>query len=256
MSIFNKMLASVGVGNAKVDTKLNDSTFMAGDMISGITEVTGGQISQNIESIYLKVFTTYERESNDQKYTDTVAFFSYKLNEPFTIQKDEKQSFSFSFKLPMNTPVTMGKTRVWIQTSLDIKNSVDPGDKDLIEIRPNAFVQAGLNAAKNLGLALRKVDCEEAPRAYKGMTKFIQEFEFVATSGPFKGKFDEIELVFIPKGEVQFEILVQVDRRVKVLASLCSEAAGLDESYFRLHLSSADLPQLENRLRQEIGRYA
>ena len=134
MSFFNKILASVGVGNSKVDTKLSNSIFTAGNTISGVTEVTGGHTSQEIESIYLKVFTTYERESNDSKYTDSVAFFSYKLNEPFTIQKDEMKSFPFSFNLPLITPVTMGKTRVWIQTSLDIKNSVDPGDKDLIEI--------------------------------------------------------------------------------------------------------------------------
>ncbi|MET0786039.1 MAG: sporulation protein [Paenisporosarcina sp.] len=255
MSIFNKVLASVGVGNAKVNTKLTDSIYIAGNMISGISEVTGGHTSQEIESIYLKVFTTYERESNDQKFTDSVAFFSHKLNEPFTIQKDEVKTFPFSFQLPLITPVTMGKTRVWISTSLDIKNSVDPGDKDFIEIRPNSFVQAGLNAAQNLGFTLRKVDCEEAPRAYKGMTKFIQEFEFVVLNGPFKGKLDEIELVFIPKGEDQYELLVQVDRRVKGIASLFSEAAGLDESYFRINLSSAEFPQLESRLKQAIGRY-
>ncbi len=256
MSFFNKILASVGVGNAKVDTKLSDSIFTAGNTISGVTEVIGGHTSQEIESTYLKVFTTYERESNDSKYTDSVAFFSYKLNEPFTIQKDEMKSFPFSFKLPLITPVTMGKTRVWIQTSLDIKNSVDPGDKDLIEIRPNAFVQAGLNAAQNLGLTLRKVDCEEAPRAYIGMTTFVQEFEFVATNGPFKGKFDEIEMVFIPKEDDQYELLVQLDRRDRGLTSLLSEAADLDKSYFRLHLTSADFPQLERRLKQEMERYA
>lgn len=255
MSIFNKVLASVGVGNARVDTKLNDSAFVAGELISGVTEVVGGNTSQNVDSIYIKVYTTYERESNDNKYTDSVAIYSHKLNEPFTIEKGEKKAFPFSFNLPLITPVTMGRTRVWLQTGLDIKNAVDPGDKDIIEIRPNAFVQAGLTAAQNLGLKLRKVDCEEAPRAYRGITPFVQEFEFFVASGPFRGKFDEIELTFIPKGLDQVELLIQVDRKVRGLGSLFSEALNMDESYIRMTLSKTDLSSLESRLNQEIARY-
>ena len=256
MSIFNKVLASVGIGNAKVDTKLNDSTFIAGEVISGVAEVVGGSTSQQVDSIYLKVYTTYERESNDQKYTDSVAIYAHKLNEPFTIEKAEKKSFPFSFNLPLITPVTMGKTRVWLQTGLDIKNAVDPGDKDMIEVRPNEFIQVALTAAQNLGFKLRKVDCEEAPRAYRGITKFVQEFEFVATSGPFRGKFDEIEFTFIPKGLDQVELLIQVDRKVRGLGSLFSEALNMDESFIRLTLSKTDLSTLETKLQREISRYA
>ena len=54
MSIFNKVLASVGIGNAKVDTKLSDSTFMVGEMISGVTEVVGGNTSQSVESRFIQ----------------------------------------------------------------------------------------------------------------------------------------------------------------------------------------------------------
>lgn len=256
MSIFNKVLASVGVGNAKVDTKLNSAAFVAGETISGVTEIVGGNVSQSVESIYIKVYTTYEREANDNKYTDSVAISSYKINDPFIIEKGEKKVIPFSFILPQNTPVTMGKTKVWLQTGLDIKNAVDPGDKDMIEIRPNAFIQSGLMAAQNLGLKLRKVDCEEAPRAYKGISQFVQEFEFVPTSGPFRGRFDEVELTFIPRGSDQFELLIQVDRKVRGLGSLFSEALNMDESYIRLMLTKADLASLESRLRQELTRYA
>jgi sporulation-control protein len=256
MSIMNKVLASVGIGNAKVDTKLNDSIFVSGEYISGEVEVIGGNSEQSIDSIYLTIYTTYERESNDNTYTDSVAITSIKINEPFSIQKGEKKEFSFSFELPLITPVTMGKTRVWIQTGLDIKNSVNPSDKDMIEVRPSKFIQAGLSAAQNLGLKLRKVDCEEAPRAYRGITKFVQEFEFIPMNGPFKGNFDEIEMTFIPKSSSQVELLIQVDRKVRGLGSLFSEAMSMDESFIRLNLTEADLPNLENRIRQEIARYA
>jgi len=256
MSIFNKLLATVGVGNAKVDTKLNNSTFIAGELISGVTEVVGGNASQSVDSIYLTVYTTYEREADDKKYTESIAIFSHKLNDPFNIGIGEKKVFPFSFSLPLITPVTMGKTRVWLQTGLEIKNAVDPGDKDMIEVRPNAFISAGLTAAQNLGFKLKKVDCEESPRAYRGITRFVQEFEFIATGGPFRGKFDEIEFTFIPKGLNHVELLIQVDRKVRGLSSLFSEALNMDESFIRFSLKEADLASLESRISQEIARYA
>jgi sporulation-control protein len=95
MSFFNKVLASIGVGNAKVNTKLSDSTFMSGDIISGVTEIEGGNTSQSVKSIYINVYTTYEREENDKKYTESVSIYSHMVNEPFVIEKDEKKIFPF-----------------------------------------------------------------------------------------------------------------------------------------------------------------
>lgn len=74
MSFFNKVLASVGVGGAKVDTKLEKSEFTAGEIMQGVVEVVGGNLEQQIDAIYLTVNTTYIRESNDLKYTDVANF--------------------------------------------------------------------------------------------------------------------------------------------------------------------------------------
>ena len=59
MSLFKKVLASVGIGGAKVDTKLERDTLAPGDIGRGIVEIMGGNLEQSIESIYLSLNTTY-----------------------------------------------------------------------------------------------------------------------------------------------------------------------------------------------------
>lgn len=70
MSFFNKMLASVGIGSAQIDTKLEKDRLKPGEMISGIIEVRGGNVEQNIDSLYLNVYTNFIRETDDRKVTD------------------------------------------------------------------------------------------------------------------------------------------------------------------------------------------
>ncbi|MED4604324.1 sporulation protein, partial [Paenibacillus validus] len=56
MSFFKKMLASVGIGSAKVDTELDSSQVSVGGAISGVVRVQGGSTEQQVDRIYL-----YER---------------------------------------------------------------------------------------------------------------------------------------------------------------------------------------------------
>ena len=59
MSIFNKVLASVGIGAATVDTKLHKSVYNVNEKVTGIVEVVGGNIPQHIDAIYLTLYTNY-----------------------------------------------------------------------------------------------------------------------------------------------------------------------------------------------------
>ena len=67
MSVFNKVLASVGIGAATVDTKLESEQVVPGEEIKGIVEIQGGNVEQQINEIYLSINTQYVKESNDQK---------------------------------------------------------------------------------------------------------------------------------------------------------------------------------------------
>ncbi|MGM0827977.1 MAG: sporulation protein [Bacillota bacterium] len=256
MSFFNKVFASIGIGAATVDTKLEKSSYQAGETAKGIVEITGGSADQNIDAIYLTLFTTYIRESDDKKYTDYAPIQKVQISEPFTIGENEKKQFPFSFTLPFETPITYGNTRVWVATGLDIKNAVDPKDKDYIEILPNELTNAVLTSIQELGFRIRKVECEQAPRRYRGRYPFIQEFEFVPVNGPYQRKLDELEVMFLNQSEEQVDLLLEVDRRARGLGGFLAEALEMDESMVRLTIRTTDIPHLSSKLKDVINKFA
>lgn len=253
MSFFNKVLASVGVGGAKVDTKLEKSEFTAGEIMQGVVEVSGGNLEQQIDAIYLTVNTTYIRESNDRKYTDVAAIQKFKVTEPFTIGANEKKIIPFSLTLPEDAPITYGNTRVWVSTGLDIKNSVDPTDKDYINVRPTKLATHILEAIEQLGFKLRKVECEKASYKLGSQYPFVQEFEFVPVSGAYRSKLDELEILFLSQSSQSADILMQVDRRARGLGGLLAEAFEMDEKFIRLTINAQDIPTIKDKLQRAIG---
>ncbi|MGN7479094.1 sporulation protein [Solibacillus silvestris] len=240
MSLFNKVLATVGIGAAKVDTKLHKSTYILNENITGVVEITGGSTEQQIDAIYLSLHTNFIREIDDKKINDQAMLHEYKLNEPFMIQANEKRQVPFSFALPSVVPVTTGNSRVWIQTGLDIKNAVDPKDKDFIEIQPTRLASSVLTAIQNLGFRLRKVDNEQAPSYLRRRIPIVQEFEFKPTSSTYRRHLDELEVVFLDQSSNSIEILLQVDRRARGLGGFLSEAFDMDESFIRITLFEND----------------
>lgn len=256
MSFFNKVFASVGIGSAAVDTKLQKDTYMPGETVNGVVEIKGGKVEQQVDEIYLTLNTTYLRESDDKKYTVTASIDRFRLTTPFTVRPNEQKDIPFSFQLPFDTPLSIGRSKIWVTTGLDIKGGVDPSDKDYLKVVPNQLMSAVFKAIDNLGFRIREADCEEAPRRLRGRLPFVQEFEFVPTSGLFRGKLDELEVVFFPSGNGSLDIMFQVDRRARGLAGLFSEAMGADETNVRLSVSNADIPNLQQKIQSVIQRYA
>jgi sporulation-control protein len=256
MSFFNKVFASVGIGSAKVDTKLEKDTLKAGDQVKGVVSIQGGNVEQKVDEIYLTLNTTYLKESDDKKYSVSAVIDRFRLVESFTILPNERKEIPFSFQLPNDTPISIGRTNIWVATGLDIKNAVDPSDKDYIKVVPNELVSAVFQAVSDLGFRLREADCEEAPYRLRKRLPFVQEFEFVPTSGPFRGRLDELELVFHDITENQMDIYMQVDRRARGLGGFLAESLGTDETNLKLTVSRSDIPNLRSKLQGVIERYS
>ncbi|MFS0823299.1 sporulation protein [Bacillus sp. 1P02SD] len=254
MSLINKIFSSIGIGNARVDTKLSTDRLKAGEKVTGFVEIVGGNMEQQIDEIYLSVMTTYIKEFNDRNINKQATIEKIKIVEPFEIGSNERREIPFSLVLPLDTPLTLGKTKVWIHTGLDIKNAVDPSDKDYISVSPSPLVAGVLNAIYDLGFSLRKVDCEAAPYRLRKRLPFVQEFEFVPTSGAYRGKLDEVELVFFPQSEQKLEVVMQVDRRARGLGSLIAEAMDMDESFVNFTVTADDLPTIKSQMNQIISR--
>ncbi|NMD70003.1 sporulation protein [Bacillus sp. DNRA2] len=256
MSLFNKVFASIGIGAATVDTKLERDTLVPGEAVKGIVEVRGGSVEQQIDAIYLSLFTTYLKESDDRKYTVNALIEQVRLNEPFVIKSQETKQIPFSFELPIDTPISLGRSKIWVQTGLDIKNAVDPTDKDFIKVIPNPLTEAVINVVNDLGFRLREVECEEAPYRIRKRLPFVQEFEFVPITGTYRGKLDELEIVFFPSSSSMTDIYMQVDRKARGLGGFLAEALEMDESHIHFTVSSGDLPSLREKINSVIQKFS
>lgn len=255
MALFNKVLASIGIGAAKVDTRLKASSFQAGETIEGIVAVKGGNIEQKIEEIYLSVMTSYVKEKDDQKWTKQAEIAKIKINEPFVILAKETKEIPFSFQLPVDTPVTIGASKVWIHTGLDIKSAVDPQDTDYIEVEPAELMGEVFNSLRRIGFKFLQVENKEAPFHLKNRLPFIQEFEFYPVSGSFRGLLKELEIVFTSISQDALEMKMEIDRRARGLSGLLAEALDLDERHVRIKVGRNDLRQLDDKFIQTIQRY-
>lgn len=241
MSFFKKVLASVGIGGVKVDTHLHNSQFVAGEKITGVIVIQGGDVEQQIGPVYLNLMTQYRREQNDHKVIETVCFDSYAIGERGSIEPGQRFEIPFDITLPQDAPVSTREFPIWINTTLDVESAVDPGDKDYIEVLPHAYVNVVHHAMEQLGFHLRKVESEHLGYFSRGRMPFVQEWEYVPTR-QFRGQLDELEIVFFPKDD-GVELLIEVDRRARGLSGFFAEAMNLDETKQRTYLSRSQLEQ-------------
>jgi len=256
MSFFNKVLASVGIGAATVDTKLERDQVVPGEEIQGIIEIHGGNVEQQIGDIFLALNTQYIKETDNSKHYVTATIERIQLASAFSLAASERKEIPFSFQLPLDTPVTVGKTKVWVTTGLDIKNAVDPSDKDFLNVKPNHLLDGVLNSISSLGFRLREVECEQASYRLRGRLPFIQEFEFVPTSGAFRGHLDELELVFLPSSAFSADLRFQIDRKARGLGGFLSEAMEMDETNITASISTSDLPTLPQKIKSLLEKYS
>jgi len=250
---FRRLLSSVGVGAATVDARLEKSEFEPGEEVRGIVEIRGGDADQDVNGLRLEVQTYYKRESGDTTVTETGTIERFPLTGRLQVRRDMREEVPFAFRLPYETPLSLGRTSIWVRTALDVAMTFDPSDNDMLTVRPNHTQRFVLDSFERLGFRMREADNEELPHRLRRRLPFGQEIEFVAVSGEFRGKFDEVELVMFPS-EDDVDLLLQVDRRARGLSSFLSEQMGTDESYARLTVPESSTPSDIRQALTEILR--
>lgn len=168
MSFFKKTLASLGIGSANVDTIIHQEVLIPGQKVLVTIEVTGGATAQQIDNIDLKLCCQYKKEvkrnrdnsSQTQIIKQTHVLADWSLPYAFMIEPKQERKFEIELDLPLNTPVTIGEAKVWVQTGLDISLGLDPTDKDPVTVRPEPLLDGVLTALETEGLRIRQVECE------------------------------------------------------------------------------------------------
>ena len=184
------MLSKVGIGSAEVDAQLEKDEYIPGEEANGKVVIKGGSVEQKIDKLYIFVMIKYEKEVDDNKVNVPTKIASIKIADEMTENPNETTEQEFSFTMPYEAPLSFKNPHIWIETDPDIKQSIDPNDKDEVQVKPNNIQQEMFDAFKELGFNIRTAKC--VPRPF--FIKFVQEFEFIPT-GTYKDKFDEIELV-------------------------------------------------------------
>ena len=261
MAFFKNLLSSIGIGSAKVDTIIQGDRFTPGESVDVIVKIMGGNTEQHIDGLYFSIHCNYEaneyaedEDDTETEVTRTATLNKMKLSDEFSVGPGEEMEIPLSFELPLYTPLTVGKTKVWIHTGLDIKKAIDPGDKDYIEVVPGHLSGALFDSLDHLGFKLVEADCEAVPSSL-GSLPFVQEFEFKPFSGPFRGKLDELEIVCFPH-EDHMEVFMEIDRKARGIGSLIAEMMDRDETRVNFSYGQDELEGLTDMVRELIDDWS
>ncbi|GAB3533561.1 sporulation protein [Photobacterium alginatilyticum] len=253
MSLFRKSLASLGIGAAKVDTVLQRDVLIPGETLPVSIHVHGGETAQAVSNIHLFLCCRYEEEvassrgdsqHRTEKVSQTCTLATWSLPEAFTIEAGEERLFDAELALPLNTPITIGDAKVWLETHLDIPLAFDPKDKDILTVRPDPLMDGVFTALEQAGLRIRQVECEAADGFE---LPFVQEFEFVPVSGPFHGRWRELEVVAYRDSD-GLQLWFEVDRRLNGLSGMLSGFLGRGELKRQYHVPATTCPQQAGEL--------
>ncbi|WGW00415.1 sporulation protein [Vibrio sp. YMD68] len=251
MSFFKKTLASFGIGSAKVDSVLQQEVLYPGQGVNVTIHVYGGSSEQEIDNIELKLCCRYVEEvttepgknsegQRTRRVNKTHTLAEWTLPYAFTIKSGEERDFNVELDVPLNTPVTIGDAKVWLETGLDISMAIDPTDKDILTVRPDPLMDGIFTALEEQGLRIRQVECE----AVKGFElPFVQEFEFVPTTGPYHGRWREVEIV-AHHTESELKLWFEVDRNRKGAKGMLASLLGLGELKRELSIPIGTNPEL------------
>jgi sporulation-control protein len=243
-----KVLASIGIGNATVDTVLPTETVRPGETVDADVHITGGDVEQEIGTVRFEIETRYRTEEGYEE----VDIDRFTLAEGLMIDAGEEETRQVSIDIPYATPITTGGIEVWVETELDIDLAVDPEDKDHLDVRPTPRLQTVFDAMDDLGFSLRTAECEADPHGhYTSGRRFVQEFEFRANAGKFRDDIDEVELVARP-GPDELTLFPEIDRR----AGLLREMADIDERRSRLTVESTDVATIRDDLADLIRKHS
>jgi sporulation-control protein len=174
------------------------------------------------------------------------------LTEPFTIEAGAERTMGVDVVIPAWTPITRGRTEVWIETGLDIDWALDPDDTDYVEVEPTDRMWRVFDAIADLGFELKTAEPEAAPAAFQTESRsFVQEFDFVPTDGPFRGELDEIDLVFEPTAD-ELAVYLEIDPRESITTELTDDAFTERVEEIDVDRQSAD--EVATELRRLLDR--
>lgn len=198
----NRLLSSIGIGAATVDTLLPEREFSPGETVEATVELRGGSSEQEIDALYFALLT---RVDDDERVIDR-----FKITEPISLPPGETRTVTTEVTIPRWTPLTRADDRVWLKTGLDVSWAVDPNDEDDIEVTPGPIMDALFRAVDELGFDVRGSELREPD--WLDNRPFAQAFEFGPGADVYRADIEQLTLVCLPR-EADLRTVVEIDER-------------------------------------------
>ncbi|MBE3586077.1 MAG: sporulation protein [Thermoanaerobacter sp.] len=245
--MLTKLLASIGIGSARVDLEVAETAVPLGGFLNGAIRIQGGNVEQRVNGIYINLVLSSAYRAGDQTRNIRRTIGTVKVGEEMVVRPGEERVFPVSFRIPFGLPISRGRTRYFLQTGLDIPQAVDPVDHDPIQIVPNREFKMFFEALKALGFREKRGSGD-----YNGR---FQEFEYRPTTY-FVRELDEIE-VYPVAGERELEVVMQIDKKARGLFGSLLDELDLDERFVRFTIPYSEMDSvngLAGMLRNIIER--
>ena len=253
MSIFKKTIASIGIGNVKIDTIINQKNFRPGEELTGEVKVTGGDVDQKVDKLYFNLMTYYNDVFNGAKRKTKYSIGKLELKESFIVKENENFSDKFSIELPVNMPVSgYGYQKIWLETEYEINNAVDPTDKDNIEILPHLYIQKIIDILKSeFSINLQNIE-NESNEYLTGDFPFVQKYIFSTKKSSLKKFYDRIDMIFFIE-DSKLNTFVIFDLHPRNITGLYKEISNNDISTTTIEFSNTELLET-NLIRDKLNK--
>lgn len=222
--VWSRILASVGIGGAKVDTKIFKPNISPGGVLRGTVNLQGGAVDQAIERIDVAL-ETYARQSvGDGEVQQCVVIGSETVAPTLQIKANQTMEIPFEVRVPWDVPLNRIFNQdlplaIFLRTHVHLANAVDSGDRDPLNVSPLPAQQYVLDAMRRLGFRLLKVDVEYG-QIQGARLPFFQEIEFVPGSN-YIGRLEEVEISFVNRAH-DMDVIFEVDRRTRGVSAFLS----------------------------------
>ncbi|SEM92644.1 sporulation protein [Lihuaxuella thermophila] len=238
--MFKSLLASLGVGAAKIDLILDRDVVVMGEEVTGKIVLKGGEVEQLIEglSVEFRLASSYKKGDHHVHVNEKIATIPI-LTETYTVPPHQVTEYPFSFICPNYLPVSSVNTRYYFQTNLEISNALDAKDRDFVEVHPSGLQKNFLDGFKALGFVHRG-------EGYTGSRdQGIQIIQFHPTTW-LKGEYDEIVFMYQPHA-TQHGVsgFFELDKRTSGLLGMIADELDLDEKKGRFHFNAAELASVD-----------
>ncbi|TQN32809.1 sporulation-control protein [Haloactinospora alba] len=212
-----RILASLGLGNASVETVLRDPNTVPGGVLQGDVYINGGSVDQHIQELTVGLQARAEVEHGDAEHSQNLEFARARIGGELQLQADAHVHVPFELPVPWEAPLTAYRGQhltgmhVGLNTQLHVAGGVDPGDLDPVSVHAMETQTIILDAVSMLGFRFMKADCERGRiRDTSQKLPFYQEVEYRAPSG-YAG-LNELEVTFITD-ERACDLILELDKK-------------------------------------------